>query len=71
MKVRRIKDGGEETYTILGAWDTDPSKHIISYLAQMAQALIGKKVGERVSAPTETGEHEVEILSIELWKPAA
>jgi transcription elongation GreA/GreB family factor len=71
VKIRRIKDGGQETYTILGAWDTDPSKHIISYLAQMAQALIGKKVGERVSAPTETGETEVEVLSIEIWKPAA
>jgi transcription elongation GreA/GreB family factor len=46
VRIRRIKDGGEETYTILGAWDTDPSKHIISYLAQMAQALIGKKVGD-------------------------
>ena len=71
VRVRRVSDGGEETYTILGAWDTDPSKHIISYLAQMAQALIGKKPGERVSAPTETGEHEVEVVSVVLWKPEA
>jgi transcription elongation factor GreA len=71
VKIRRVKDGGEETYTILGAWDTDPSRHIISYLAQMAQALIGKKVGETVSAPTETGETEVQILSIEVWKAGA
>ena len=69
VQIKRIADGGLETYSILGAWDTDPSKHIISYLSQMAQALIGKKIGERVSAPTETGETEVEILNIELWKP--
>ena len=62
--IKRMKDGVNESYTILGAWDTDPEKHIISYLSQMAQALIGKKPGERVSAPTETGEHEVEIIAV-------
>ena len=68
VKLRRVSDGGEETYTVLGAWDTDPEKHIISYLSQMAQALIGHTVGERVTVPKETGEHEVEILSIEVAK---
>ncbi len=64
--IKRMKDSVQETYTILGAWDTDPTKHIISYLSQMAQALIGRAVGDRVSAPTETGEHEVEVVSIQV-----
>ncbi len=64
VKLRRMSDGGEESYTILGAWDTDPSKHIISYLSQMAQALIGHSLGERVTVPKESGEHEVEVISI-------
>ena len=68
VKLRRVKDGGLETYTILGAWDTDPEKHIISYLSQMAQALIGHAAGDRVTAPMETGEHEVEIVGIEVAK---
>jgi transcription elongation GreA/GreB family factor len=68
VKMRRTKDGGEETYIILGAWDTDPQRHIISYLAQMAQALIGKKPGDRVMVPTETAEHEVEIVSATPWR---
>ncbi len=68
VKLRRVSDGGEEAYTILGAWDTDPTKHIISYLSQMAQALIGHAVGERVTVPKETGEHEVEIVAIEVAK---
>jgi transcription elongation GreA/GreB family factor len=68
VKIRRISDGGEETYTVLGAWDTNPEKHIISYLSQMAQALIGRAVGERVQVPTETGEHEVEVLAIQIAK---
>lgn len=70
VKVRRLNDGGEDTYTILGAWDTDPAKHIISYLSQMAQALIGKAVGARATVPTETSDQEVEILSATPWKGA-
>ena len=68
VKLRLVTGSGEEAYTILGAWDTDPAKHIISYLSQMAQALIGHAVGDRVTVPKETGEHEVEILSIEVAK---
>ena len=68
VTVRRISDNGEETYTVLGAWDTNPEKHIISYLSQMAQALIGHVVGDRVSAPIETGAHEVEVIRIEVAK---
>jgi transcription elongation GreA/GreB family factor len=68
VKLRQVKDGTEETYTILGAWDTDPEKHIISYLSQMAQALIGHAVGDKVTVPKEVGDHEVEIVSISLAK---
>jgi transcription elongation GreA/GreB family factor len=69
--LKRSSDGGTETYTVLGAWDTDPSKHVISYLAQMAQAIVGKKVGERVMVPKESGEHEMEVISAVPWKTAA
>src|ERR1044071_3721086 len=37
-----------ETYVILGAWDSEPEKHIISYLAPVAQKLLNKKAGEEV-----------------------
>ena len=68
VTLRRTKDGSAEGYTILGAWDTDPEKHVISYLSQMAQALIGRKVGDRVIVPTETAEHEVEVVTIAPWR---
>jgi transcription elongation factor GreA len=64
VKLRHLKGNTEETYTILGAWDTDPEKHIISYLSQMAQALIGHVAGDQVTVPTETGVHDVEVLEI-------
>ncbi|MEO0092570.1 MAG: GreA/GreB family elongation factor [candidate division WOR-3 bacterium] len=36
------------TYTILGPWDSDLSKGIISYLAPFAQTLLGKAVGDEI-----------------------
>lgn len=43
----------EETYSILGAWDTKIEDNIISYLSVSAQALISKSVGEEVDLPSE------------------
>ena len=37
-----------ETYTILGAWDSDPEQGVVSYLSPLAQALLNKAVGEEV-----------------------
>ncbi len=35
-----------ETFTILGAWDSDPDKGVISYLTPVAMALLNRKVGD-------------------------
>ncbi len=57
--------GLEETFTILGAWDGDPERAIISYQTAIGQALLGKKVGDVVTVSGDTGEDTVKILSIE------
>jgi len=36
-----VESGISETITILGAWDNDPDRNIISYLSPLGQALIG------------------------------
>jgi transcription elongation factor GreA len=36
------------TITILGPWDSDPARGIISYLAPAAKVLLGKRKGEQV-----------------------
>ncbi|MCX7785694.1 MAG: GreA/GreB family elongation factor [candidate division WOR-3 bacterium] len=43
------------TYTILGPWDSDLTKGIISYLAPFAQTLLGKRVGDEIV--DEQGKH--------------
>ena len=48
-------DGKREDYAILGAWDGNPEKHILSYLTAIGQALLGHRVGETISLPDESG----------------
>ena len=57
--------GAEETYSILGAWDSAPELGIISYKAVIGQALLGKSLGDSAEQPTETGSLGVTITRIE------
>lgn len=45
--------GKEETFSILGAWDTKIADNIISYLSVSAQALLNRSVGDEVDLPSE------------------
>ena len=66
--VVRVKDAGgaEENYTILGAWDGNPERNILSYLTAIGQALLGHRPGENINLPDEAGQNSraVTILSI-------
>jgi len=37
------------SYTILGPWDSDPHKGVISYLAPFAKKMLGKKIGDEIT----------------------
>lgn len=65
-KVTLKSDEGIETYTILGAWDGEPEKKILSYLTPLAKALQGKQVGEKASIPGAEGhDKKITIQKIE------
>jgi transcription elongation GreA/GreB family factor len=64
VQLRDKDSGKEESYTILGAWDGDPDRQIISYQTAIGQALIGRKVGEVVTVGTEPGGGSYAIVSI-------
>jgi transcription elongation GreA/GreB family factor len=67
----RDADTGETLeYIILGAWDSEPEHHIISYKTAIGQALLGKKPGDTVELPSDTTSREVEITEIEAHKTA-
>jgi transcription elongation GreA/GreB family factor len=64
VTLRDVEANTEETYTILGAWDGDPDRHIISYQTAIGQALLGHEIGETLSLKTEHGAAQFTILSI-------
>ncbi len=68
VTVRELAGGRIDVYTILGAWDGDPDKNIISYQSALAKALIGHKLGEQLEVPTEHGNRVVVIEKIERFR---
>jgi len=70
VTYRNIDTGATQTYTILGAWDGQAEKNILSYQSGIAQALLGKKPGEPIDLPTENGTEKVEITVIEPYATA-
>jgi transcription elongation GreA/GreB family factor len=66
VRLRSTDSGAEESYTILGAWDGDPDRHVISYQTAIAQALLGRQAGETVTLAADSGPPRLlEIVSIE------
>ena len=64
--VLKYPDGHADHFHILGEWDQQPEKHIISSNTRMAKALSGKKPGETVLVPAEDGvEVECRLEAIE------
>ena len=69
IRLRSVETNKEETYTILGAWDGDPERHIISYQTATGQALLGHKLGESVSLNADHGVTQFLIVSIQPSQP--
>lgn len=59
-------DGGknERTYTIVGSNEANPSEHKISNESLVGKALLGRKVGEKITVATPAGEMHYVISSI-------
>ncbi len=56
--------GDAVVLTILGPWDSDPARGIVSYLAPAIAALLGKRVGENVRF----GDADYRVAAIAVWR---
>ena len=56
----------ESSYTIVGPYEADIEKRMISTSSPIAKALIGKGEGDSVEVQTPRGPHSHEIVSIQL-----
>jgi len=57
-------------FMVLGAWDSDPEKGLVSYLSPIAQSLLNRKVGEEVEFEVHGVQHRHRIESILPFKTA-
>jgi transcription elongation GreA/GreB family factor len=57
-----------ERFIILGAWDSDPDKGVVSYLTPMAQSLLNRKISEEVEFEIHGARHRHRIERITPYK---
>ena len=60
--------GAEVEMSLLGAWDSDPDKKLVSYLSEVGKALIGRAPGDTVQIRDETTE-QFQTLTIKSIRP--
>ena len=65
VTVKRLSDGVESTYEIVGFAQSNPAQSKISAESPVGMALMGKKQGEKVLVEAPIGNLEFEILSID------
>jgi len=65
-KVTVKTNGQKHTFHIVGEWEADPIQKKISHTSPLGQALVGKKIGDKVQVEAPAGKVIYEILSISL-----
>ena len=64
VKIEYVDDNETDVYSIVGSKEADPFNNRISNESPIAQAIIGKKVGDLASVASPNGEYQVKILEI-------
>jgi transcription elongation factor GreA len=57
----------EHTYTVLGAWDSDPDNNILSYLTPLGQMLLGKKIDDEVKTDVQGNVQVWKVHGLSRW----
>lgn len=63
--VREVDTDFDETYTIVGSLEADPANGRVSNESPMGKALLGKKVGAKVTVDSPGGKIKFEIIRLE------
>jgi len=71
VRATDLEAGQPEHFTILGAWDSDPDKGVVSYLSPIAQSLLSHKTGDEVEFEVHGVRHHHRIEAIEAFKKSA
>ena len=64
VTVRDLTFGGEEVFELVGAGEEDYDAGRINVASPLAQGLLGRKIGEKVSIDVPAGTMKFEILGV-------
>lgn len=65
IRLRESKSGDEADWLILGMWEADPQRNIISYLTPFGSQLLGRTAGDHLSITGPDGQtHEYDVLEV-------
>ena len=64
VTLKNNKENTDETYTILGPWESDPDNFVISYMSPFGNAILNRKVGEELTFTINEREYNYTITSI-------
>lgn len=64
VEVEDMANGGRRRLWILGEGDDWHGAEVVSYAAPLGQALLGRKVGDRITLPGEGFQHEYTVRTI-------
>ncbi len=67
VRFENLDTGENGNYVILGPWDADYERRILSYRSPMAMALLGKKAGDEVVMKVGEESKKLKISSIEKY----
>jgi transcription elongation factor GreA len=62
--LKNLASGEEETYTILGPWESDPENQVISYLSPLGKHLLNHKAGESLNFTINERKFSYKVLKI-------
>lgn len=64
VTIEYVEDSELEEYSIVGSKEADPFLNKISNESPIAQAIMGMKIGDKVSVDSPNGTYEVKIVGI-------
>lgn len=64
VDIQDLETENDKTYQIVGQYEANLEKGLISLLSPLAKSLIGKEIGDIVDVKTPKGEKSYEILNV-------
>jgi transcription elongation factor GreA len=62
-----MENNEQITYTVLGPWDADFGRHILSYRSPIAKTLLGKQEGDETVISINDEERSFRVEAIERY----